>query len=145
VNTVPWKSEHARGNRQVRRPTFLHAQDGRDRRAEPAHGPDREVDLTEQQHQHDANRNEADRRHLKHQVRQVAGAEEGRLLDVEDQPDHRERDDDPQLSEVAGDEAPQQFELGAADLDFLFDCCVGCAHRCPPFADAPVIAATTWS
>ena len=44
-------------------------------------------------------------------------AEEALLLEVEDRPDHRENEDDPQLREVALDEATQDVVAGLLGLD----------------------------
>jgi hypothetical protein len=124
----------------------LHVQHRHDRRAQAAHRAHRQIDLTEQQDVHDADRHQAHRRHLKDQVRQVHRAHEARFLDVEDQPDDREREHDPQLGEVARYETVEHVHPGAADLDVLVHCGIGRAHRCPPpLPVAPVIAPTTWS
>ena len=113
--------------------------------AKPAHRADREVDLAEQQHEHDPDRDQAHRSHLQDQVRQVDRAHEARLLDVEDDPDHRQREDDAQLREVARHEAPQELELDCGPRRPRRPLRRPCSSLSPPFPDAPVIAATTWS
>ena len=62
----------------------LHEGDGEDRRGEPADRADREVDLAEQQHEHDADRHRADRGALHGQVDEVGARQEGRVEDLED-------------------------------------------------------------
>jgi hypothetical protein len=75
----------------------LDVQHRHDRRGEPAHGADRQVDLAEQENVHDPDRDQAHRCHLEDQVRQVDRAHEARFLDVEDEPDHREGEHHSQL------------------------------------------------
>ena len=57
--------------------------------------PDREVDLAEQQHEDDSDRDQADGCDLEHQVGEVLGREEAIVLGLEDDPDHRQADHDP--------------------------------------------------
>jgi len=111
------RSGHDAGrDRQVGRPAVLGAQHSRDRRRHAAHGTDREVDLAEQQHQHDADRDQADAGDLKHQVGEVGRRQEAGFLQLEDRPDHDQAEDHPDLAEVALHEATQEFHARGRDL-----------------------------
>ena len=86
---------------------MLDVEDRHHRGREAADGADREVDLAEQQHVDDADRDQADGGDLEHQVGQVLGGEEAVVLELEDRPDQGQADDDPQRGEVALDQAAQ--------------------------------------
>ncbi len=72
-----------RSRRPERQPE-LHERHGEDRRREPADRADREVDLAEQQHEHDAERDRADRRALHREVHEVGARQEDRVEHLED-------------------------------------------------------------
>ena len=82
--------------------------DTEDRRGEPGDRADRQVDLAEQQHEHDADRDGADRRALQREVDEVVGRQEARVEGLEDAPDQHEADDDGQRSEAAAGETRAQ-------------------------------------
>ena len=79
-----------------------------ERRGEAAHRADGEVDLAEQQHADDAERDDADRRAVEQQVHQVVRRQEDRVQAVEDRPDDDEADDDRQRAEIAGADAVEE-------------------------------------
>ena len=93
----PWRTPIAMpdrdrgGDRQVGVPAVLDVEDRHHRRGEAADRADREVDLAEQQHVDDADRDQADRGDLQHQVGQVLGREEAVVLELEDRPRSRAR------------------------------------------------------
>ncbi len=106
--------QHAGGDRQVGVPAVLDVEHGHHRGGEAADGADREVDLAEQQHVDDADRDQPDGGDLQHQVGQVLGREEAVVLELEDRPDHRQADDDAQRGEVALDETAQGLAAGSS-------------------------------
>ena len=83
----------------VVRPRELELGDGD--RGEPAQVSDREIDLTEQQHEDDAVREHARARGLDDDVVEVVGGEEDGRLGAEEDDDQHEPDDDRQDAEIA--------------------------------------------
>ena len=67
----------------------------------PAQVPDREIDLSEQEHEDDAESKHARPRHLHHDVVEVVGGEEVRGLEAEEDDDQHQTDDDGHDAEVA--------------------------------------------
>ena len=93
---------------EQRRPAVLDAEHRHHAGGEAADRADREVDLAEQQDEHDADR---DRRHggdLQGEVGEVYGGEEAVVGDLEDRPDDRDPDQHPDRGEVAAGECPQR-------------------------------------
>ena len=87
----PQRGEH----REHRSDVALHDQHRHHRGAEPAHRADRQVDLAQQQEEHDADRDGRHGRLLQHQVGEVAGAQEPVVLELEegpDRPDHQQHE-----------------------------------------------------
>ena len=68
-------------------PAVLDVEHGHHRRGEAADRADREVDLAEQQDEHDADRDRPHGRDLQHQVGEVDRGEEAVVLELEDRPD----------------------------------------------------------
>ena len=87
--------------RRHRRPAGLHRQRGDDRRRKAADRAHRQVDLAQQQHQHDTHRDRPDRDALQRQVGQVDRGQEAIVGDREDDPDDRQRDQDAQRAGLA--------------------------------------------
>src|SRR5262249_35020548 len=83
---------------------------GDDERTDPCEVADREVDLPEQQHEDDAEREERRSDHLVDQVREVDSGEEVRRREAEDDDDDDLADDDRQRAEVA--RADVELRLG---------------------------------
>ena len=82
-------------DRELGRKALLDGEHRHHRRGEAADGADREVDLAEQQDEHDADR---DRRHggdLKRQVGEVDRAQEAVVGELEDRPDDRDPEQHP--------------------------------------------------
>ncbi|HMJ32846.1 MAG TPA: hypothetical protein VK501_02925, partial [Baekduia sp.] len=96
--TTPTPTED---DRRARGPAVLDGEHRGDGGAESADGTDRQVDLAEQQHEHHADRDQADGRDLQRQVDDVGGAEEPALLRLEDRPHDRQQDEDAQRAEIA--------------------------------------------
>ena len=69
--------------------------------ATPDDVADREVDLAEQQDEDDADGDRRDARHLRHQVREVAGAQVVLVLPVEERDDRDQPEDDRERPHVA--------------------------------------------
>ena len=101
-------AQHAGGDREVRVPAVLDVEHRHHRGRETADGADREVDLPQQQHVHDADRDQADRRDLEHQVGEVDRGEEAVVLGLEDDPDHDHAEDHAQRREIPLHEPPQR-------------------------------------
>ncbi len=72
---------------QARRPAFLHDEHRDDRRAQPGHSSDGQVDLADQQDQDDADGDRTDGHDLKHQVGQVHRGQEAWVEHAHDDPD----------------------------------------------------------
>ena len=70
--------------------------------ADRADERDREVDLPDQEHEDDADRDRGDRGHLQEEVGEVALGEERVVEEAEDDDDDDEADDDRQRPELAG-------------------------------------------
>ena len=79
----------AGGDRGPGRPAVLHVEHRHHCGGEPADRADRQVDLAEQQHEHDAHRDRAHGHDLQHEVGEVDGREEPVVEGLEDDPDDR--------------------------------------------------------
>ena len=123
---VPWNAPIAaptsRAIADRRRPgeAHLRVQHRHDRRAQPADDADGQVDLAEQQDEHHADRDGADRGHLQREVDEVQRVEEARPCDVYQKIAQMiaRPSDDRHLAQVAlGDPRPvQRDEAGEALL-----------------------------
>ena len=87
-----------------RRHPLVDHQHGHHRGRHAAHRADRQVDLAEQQHQHDAERDDADRGGVLGDRHDVARRQEPHVVEVEPEADDDQPDDDRQVAEVAGAE-----------------------------------------
>ena len=84
-------------------PGVLRAQEERHHdAANGAHERHRQVDLPDQEHEDDADRDRRDRGHLQEEVGEVALGEERLVEEAEDDDDDHEADDDRQRPELAG-------------------------------------------
>ena len=104
-----------REDRRPRAPARLDREGRGDGGGEAADGADGEIDLAQQQHEHDPDRDRADGGDLEREVGEVDRGEEAVVGDREDRPDDDEHEHDAQRAEIAFDEpAP-----GAAQADAL--------------------------
>jgi hypothetical protein len=138
-----------RGDREHGGPRVVGVQHRHDAGTEARDDPDRQVDLAEQQHHHDADGDRARRGDLERQVHEVRRGQEAIVRDREDRPDDDQRDDDAERAELAlRDPLAQACTSGR----FLFPrghvgtgSCRGGAHVCPSSSvpnSAPVITPT---
>ena len=158
VEQADGRTDHQRGeHRQHGRDSVLDAQDRHGRSGQAAERSDGKVDLPEQEDEHDADRDGCHGGLLEHQVRQVARAQEAVVLELEEDPDHRDHHDDEErtrlaLPEPTAERPERPPDTACRGLRVLF----GCAHASPtePPArnssapapnTAPVIAPTTSS
>ena len=102
-------------DREPRVEPLFDGQDRHHRRREAADGADRQVDLAEQQHEDDADRDRRDRGDLKREVREVDRGEEPVVGDLEDRPDDRDAQEDADRAELSARE-PAQHDAGSDAL-----------------------------
>ena len=99
-------------------------QDGCDHARHTRDIADRQVDLAEQQHEHDPHRDRRVGRRLHDQVDEVAGGEEAVVLALEDDRDDDQAEDDRQRSELARADVGPPFAGRAGQAAAL-----GCRRR----------------
>src|SRR5690606_23723347 len=157
------------GHRQPSRPAELRHADGEHRGGDATDRTDGEIDLGDEQHEHDAERDDADGCGVGGQVDEVPAGKEYVVQDGENGPDRNHAADDRQGAQIsAANAARESFEqagpLGAVCRRCLFGsagiadgrlcfylahCCSWsswaarrCARRVTTLSVAPVIAAT---